>query len=125
MKSQWREKGVGLIIEINNWLTLINSAWLCHSILLQCVVSIFSNFVLKVKDSWDVDSDEESEDKSDESGVYVKKKKPYPFRLREKTVDCKDIVQLVYSFFSHHGSHVGAHKTKEWQPCCFYLRELI
>ena len=54
-----------------------------------------------------------------------KKKKPYPFRLREKTVDCKDIVQLVYSFFSHHGSHVGAHKTKEWQPCCFYLRELI
>ena len=35
---------------------------------------LFSIFFLKVKDSWDVDSDEESEDSSNDKGVYVKKK---------------------------------------------------
>ena len=37
-------------------------------------------FFLKVKDSWDVDSNEESEDSSNDKGVYVKKI-PYSFRL--------------------------------------------
>ena len=35
---------------------------------------LFSIFFLKVKDSWDVDSAEESEDSSNDKGVYVKKK---------------------------------------------------
>ena len=60
--------------------------WINYNIII--CFSTFFHLYLKVKDSWDVDSDEENEDSSNEKGVYVKKK-----TLFFSFVDCMDIVQ--------------------------------
>mgnify|MGYP007094311826 CR=1 FL=1 len=57
------------------------------NIILQYVVSTFFHFFFKVKDSWDVDSDAESEDSSNDKGVYVKKKPLFfSFAVKDCTV---------------------------------------
>ena len=81
---------------------------------------LFSIFFLKVKDSWDVDSAEESEDSSKDKGVYVKKKTLF-FSFAVK--DCRlqghrTIVQLLYPFL-----FLTSRSSR--QPCYFHRRELI
>ena len=64
-----------------------------YNIIICCFY--FFPFFFKVKDSWDVDSDAESEDSSNDKGVYVKKKTLILFVCCKGlySVDCMDIVQ--------------------------------